>query len=218
MVRALLEAVGLQCGLLGTVKSVIGGRERTVQRTTPEAIDLQADLRAMLDGGERACAIEVSSHALELGRTDAISFSVALFTNLTQDHLDFHDSMEDYFIAKRRLFLGAKGERPAVSVVNVGDEYGRRLAGEVDGALTFALDAPADYSASDVRCGFDGCRFQLRTPEGEREVMLPGPEAGVRVPGRLEPVEEGQDFAVLIDYAHTPDSLENVLGAAGELA
>jgi UDP-N-acetylmuramoyl-L-alanyl-D-glutamate--2,6-diaminopimelate ligase len=247
MVRALLEAAGLQCGLLGTVKSVIAGRERTVQRTTPEAIDLQADLRAMLDGGDRACAIEVSSHALELGRTDAISFSVALFTNLTQDHLDFHDSMEDYFIAKRRLFLGAKGERPAVSVVNVGDEYGRRLAGEVDGALTFALDAPADYSASDVRCDFDGCRFQLRTPEGEREVMLPMPgrfnvanalgalaaahalggelevmvpalEAGVRVPGRFEPVEEGQDFAVLIDYAHTPDSLENVLGAAGELA
>src|ERR1700677_1936592 len=132
LLKALLEAAaegsgGGGCGLLGTVKSVIGGVERTVARTTPEAIDLQADLRAMLDAGDRACAIEVSSHALELGRTDAIGFSAAVFTNLTQDHLDFHASMEDYFQAKRRLFLPVE---PAVSVINVGDRYGRRLAGE----------------------------------------------------------------------------------------
>ncbi len=95
LVRALLEATGTQCGLLGTVKSVVGGDERMVARTTPEAIDLQADLRAMLDGGDGACAIEVSSHALELGRVGAIAFAVAVFTNLTQDHLDFHASMED---------------------------------------------------------------------------------------------------------------------------
>jgi UDP-N-acetylmuramoyl-L-alanyl-D-glutamate--2,6-diaminopimelate ligase len=149
LVQALLEAVGEQCGLLGTVKSVIGGEERQVARTTPEAIDLQEDLRAMLDGGDVACAMEVSSHALELGRTDAIGFAVAIFTNLTQDHLDFHASMEDYFQAKRRLFLPpADAERPAFSVVNVGDQYGRRLAAEIEGALTFAVDAPADYSAS----------------------------------------------------------------------
>jgi UDP-N-acetylmuramoyl-L-alanyl-D-glutamate--2,6-diaminopimelate ligase len=247
LVRALLEASGLQCGLLGTVKSVIGGMERAVQRTTPEAIDLQADLRAMLDGGDGACAMEVSSHALELGRTGGIAFSAAIFTNLTQDHLDFHESMEDYFLAKRQLFLPREGERPRVSVVNVGDQYGRRLAGEIEGALTFALEAPADYSAIDVSCAFDGCRFTLRTPGGEREMRLPMPgrfnvenalgalaavaglggdldvmvaalEQGIHVPGRFEPVDEGQDFAVLIDYAHTPDSLENVLGAAGELA
>ncbi len=112
LVRALLEGGGRSCGLLGTVKSVIGGREREVQRTTPEAIDLQADLRAMLDGGDQACAIEVSSHALELGRTDAIEFAAALFTNLTQDHLDFHPTMEDYFLAKRKLFAACAG-RPA---------------------------------------------------------------------------------------------------------
>src|ERR1700690_3508510 len=105
LVRALLEATGTQCGLLGTVKSVVGGDERMVARTTPEAIDLQADLRAMLDGGDGACAIEVSSHALELGRVDAIAFAVAVFTNLTQDHLDFTASMEDYFQAKARRFL-----------------------------------------------------------------------------------------------------------------
>jgi UDP-N-acetylmuramoyl-L-alanyl-D-glutamate--2,6-diaminopimelate ligase len=176
LVQALLEAVGEQCGLLGTVKSVIGGEERQVARTTPEAIDLQEDLRAMLDGGDVACAMEVSSHALELGRTDAIGFAVAIFTNLTQDHLDFHASMEDYFQAKRRLFLPpADAERPAFSVVNVGDQYGRRLAAEIEGALTFAVDAPADYSASALRCGFDGCSFMLDTPVGSREVALPLP-------------------------------------------
>ncbi len=246
LARALLQAGGVQCGLLGTVKSVIAGEERAVQRTTPEAIELQGELRAMLDGGDRACAMEVSSHALALGRTDAIAFAAAVFTNLTQDHLDFHTSMEDYFLAKRRLFLAEDGSRPRVSVVNVGDEYGRRLAQELDGVLTYALDAPADYSAREVRCTFEGCSFTLSTPAGERQVTLPMPgrfnvanalaalaavdalggeqermlaalEAGVSVPGRFEPVDEGQDFAVLVDYAHTPDSLENVLGAAGEL-
>ena len=107
--RALLEATGEQCGLLGTVKSVVGGVERPVVRTTPEAIDLQADFRAMLDGGDRACAMEVSSHALALGRAEAIHFAAAVFTNLTRDHLDFHDTMEDYFQAKRRLFAGRGG-------------------------------------------------------------------------------------------------------------
>jgi UDP-N-acetylmuramoyl-L-alanyl-D-glutamate--2,6-diaminopimelate ligase len=252
LVRALLEASGEQCGLLGTVKSLIGGRERPVQRTTPEAIDLQADLRAMLDAGDRACAMEVSSHALELGRTDGIAFAAAVFTNISRDHLDFHETMEEYFQAKRRLFLpatdrGSASDRPGASVVNVGDPYGRRLAAEIDGVRTFAVDAPADYSATGVRCAFDGCRFTLRTPEGDREVALPMPgrfnvanalgalaaahalggdldvllaalERGVRVPGRFEPVDEGQDFAVLVDYAHTPDSLENVLRAASELA
>ena len=246
MVRALLEGTGTQCGLLGTVKSVIGGREQEVSRTTPEAIDLQGDLRAMLDGGDRACAIEVSSHALSLGRTDGVRFAAAVFTNMTRDHLDFHEDMEDYFRAKRLLFMPESGPAPRVSVLNAGDPYGRRLAQEVPGAITFALDAPADYSASGVRAGFDGCRFTLDAPHGRRELSLPmlgrfnvanalgalatavalggDPDElldvlsrGVHVPGRFEPVDEGQDFAVLVDYAHTPDSLENVLGAAREL-
>jgi UDP-N-acetylmuramoyl-L-alanyl-D-glutamate--2,6-diaminopimelate ligase len=249
LVQALLQARGISCGLLGTVKSVIGGRERDVQRTTSEAIDLQADLRAMLDAGDEACAIEVSSHALELGRADAIPFAAALFTNLTQDHLDFHPTMEDYFLAKRRLFLPDQEPSvapPRLSVINAGDPYGRRLAGEVPGAVTFAVDAPADYRAERLRCSFAGCAFTLHTPDGEHEVSLPMPghfnvanalgaltvahglgepleqliaalEAGVRVPGRFEPVDGGQDFAVIVDYAHTPDSLENVLQAAREL-
>jgi UDP-N-acetylmuramoyl-L-alanyl-D-glutamate--2,6-diaminopimelate ligase len=262
LARALLEAAGSQCGLLGTVKSVVGGRERLVERTTPEAIDLQADFRAMLDGGDRACAMEVSSHALELGRAEQIRFAAAIFTNISRDHLDFHATMEDYFQAKRRLFLATERDRavadgadaappfhpPRLRIVNVGDPYGRRLAAEIDGVRTFAVGEPADYSASEVRCDFEGCRFTLRSREGEREVALPMPgrfnvanalgalaavhelagvdldvlvaalERGVRVPGRFEPVDEGQDFAALVDYAHTPDSLENVLRAARELA
>ncbi|TMK99551.1 MAG: UDP-N-acetylmuramoyl-L-alanyl-D-glutamate--2,6-diaminopimelate ligase [Actinobacteria bacterium] len=253
LVRALLEAAGEQCGLLGTVKSIIGGVEEAVVRTTPEAIDLQADLRAMLDGGDRACAMEVSSHALELGRVDGLRYRAAIFTNVSRDHLDFHNTMEDYFLAKRRLFLPsapngerAEGGQPDVSVINVGDAYGQRLATEVPGARTFALEFQADYSAWELRCDMSGCSFELRTPAGARrvsspmrgrfnvanalgalaaahllggdlEVLVGGLEEGVRVPGRFEPVDEGQDFAVLVDYAHTPDSLENVLRAAREL-
>jgi UDP-N-acetylmuramoyl-L-alanyl-D-glutamate--2,6-diaminopimelate ligase len=246
LVRALLEASGIQCGLLGTVKSVIGGHERPVERTTPEAIDLQADLRAMLDGGDRGCAMEVSSHALELGRAAAIPFAAAVFTNLTQDHLDFHPTMEDYFAAKRSLFVGG-GEPPGVSVLNIDDQYGRRLAEEIGHARTYAVEREADYRASALRCGFDGCSFSLHAPDGVRDVALPMPgrfnvsnalaalaaahslgapldvlvqalERGVHVPGRFEPVDSERDFAVLVDYAHTPDSLHNVLGAARELA
>lgn len=275
LVRALFEAAGEQCGLLGTVTAVVGGEERTVRRTTAEAIDLQRDFRAMLDGGDGACAMEVSSHALALGRVSGVRFAAAVFTNLTQDHLDFHPTMEDYFMAKRRLFLPAEGPAPGVSVLNVSDPYGRRLAEEVDGALTFAVDAPggspgeprakpADYRARDLRCDAGGCGFTLETPAGARTVEslpLPGRfnvanalsalaavhalteagrhrpsagipvsagdldtlvgalERGVRVPGRFELVAAGGDggFAVLVDYAHTPDSLENVLRAAREI-
>ncbi len=261
LVRALLEATGEQCGLLGTVKSVVGTVEQAVAHTTPEAIDLQADLRAMLDGGDRACAMEVSSHALTLGRADGVRFAAAVFTNISRDHLDFHETMEDYFQAKRRLFepsgraagssspsAGTPAVAPGVSVLNIGDPYGRRLAAEIDRPCTFGVEAQsADYLATGLRCTFEGCQFTLHSPAGVREVALAMPGRfnvanalgalaavhalggeldvlvsaladGVRVPGRFEPVSEGQDFAVLVDYAHTPDSLENVLRAARELA
>jgi UDP-N-acetylmuramoyl-L-alanyl-D-glutamate--2,6-diaminopimelate ligase len=246
LIRALLEADGRQTGLLGTVKSVIGAVEHDVQRTTPEAIDLQRTFRAMVDAGDRACVMEVSSHALQLRRADAIHFAAALFTNLTQDHLDFHPTMEDYFNAKRLLFCGA--ERPGTSVVNVDDPYGARLAAELDGSVTFALRAEdADYRATDVRTDLDGSRFTVSTPE-DGELALHSPlrgefnvynvlgalatalEVGIpvttciqaiatagQVPGRFETVDEGQPFAVLVDYAHTPDSLDNVLRAARRL-
>ena len=244
VIRALLEAAGVPCGLLGTVKSVVGGRERPMVRTTPEAIELQATLAAMLDGGDRACAMEVSSHALSLRRADGVRFACAVFTNLTREHLDFHPSMEDYFAAKRRLFDELS---PAMRVTNADDPYGRRLAEEFPRTVTFGLSPGADYRATDVSVTLGGSEFTLRSPDGDARVrsalpgrfnisnvlgavaacqslgvqlddLVPAVEALRGVPGRFEPVEEGQDFAVLVDYAHTPDSLENVLRAARGLA
>jgi len=247
LVRALLEAAGEPTGLLGTVTSIIGGEAHAVARTTPEAIDLQAAFAAMREAGDTHCVMEVSSHALALGRADAIHWAAAIFTNLTQDHLDFHPTMDDYFAAKCRLF---REGRPAVAVVNVDDPYGARLAAELREAggptrlVTVGIDAPqADLRATDIHSSFAGSAFRagdlaLRSPLPGRfnvmnvlgavavvralgvddaTIIAALPEAG-RVPGRFEPVEEGQDFAVLVDYAHTPDSLENVLRAARPLA
>jgi UDP-N-acetylmuramoyl-L-alanyl-D-glutamate--2,6-diaminopimelate ligase len=169
-----------------------------------------------------------------------VRVAAAIFTNLTQDHLDFHSTMEDYFQAKRRLFASQlTGER----VVNVDDPYGRRLAEEFPDAVTFGIGGEATYRAVDVRAGFSGTDCTFETPDGPFEVRVPLPgrfnvlnalaawaaarslgvpvsslPAEARVPGRFEPVDEGQPFAVLVDYAHTPDSLENVLRAARELA
>ncbi len=264
LVRALLEAEGERCGLLGTVESVIAGEHRPATRTTPEAIDLQADFRAMLDGGEPWCAMEVSSHALALGRTDCVRFAAAIFTNLTQDHLDFHDSMEDYFQAKRLLFVpsadsagpgkdgsyassqGTPAAAPGVKVVNLDDPYGRRLAAALEDVVTFAIDTDADYRARDVHIDLEGSHFELDSPTGTHALSIPAPgrfnvsnglaalaathtlggdldtllaalQRGVRVPGRVESVQAGQSFAVLVDYAHTPDSLHNVLSTAHEV-
>src|SRR5919198_5423290 len=159
LVRHLLERAGMQTGLLGTVKRIVGRAEEGVERTTPEAIDLQATFRRMLEGGDRACAMEVSSHALELGRASGIRFACKIFTNLTQDHLDFHQTMERYFLAKRRLF-----DESGPAVVNVDDEYGRRLASEIEDAITFALEGEADFRAHDVRFDIAGSSFVCETP------------------------------------------------------
>jgi UDP-N-acetylmuramoyl-L-alanyl-D-glutamate--2,6-diaminopimelate ligase len=238
LVREILEAAGVQTGLLGTVKRVVGGVEEEVERTTPEAIDLQATFRRMVEAGDRACAMEVSSHALELGRAAGIRYACKVFTNLTQDHLDFHESMEAYFLAKRRLF-----HEPGPALVNVDDDYGLRLASELPDATTYGIESNADVRATDV--SFDVAGSSFRVNGRELRTRLPGlfnvynalaataaaralgvedetiaaalAEAG-RVPGRFEPVEEGQEFGVLVDYAHTPDSLENVLRAARELS
>ena len=255
LIRHVLESHGTRTGLLGTVKRIVGGVEEEVERTTPEAIDLQRTFRRMLDAGDEACAMEVSSHALALERTAGVRFAVAVFTNLTQDHLDFHADMEEYFLAKRSCFprrsLTAlpRGSPGGVetAVVNVDDPYGARLAAELREAgepplLTFSPSGAegADFRAVDVSFDATGSRFRCLAPGGEVEVRMPLPghfnvenalaaigachalgvpadaaaaalaSAG-RVPGRFEPVDEGQPFAVLVDYAHTPDSLENAL-------
>jgi UDP-N-acetylmuramoyl-L-alanyl-D-glutamate--2,6-diaminopimelate ligase len=254
LVRHLLEASGSRCGLLGTVRRVVGGEAEEVERTTPEAIDLQRTFERMLEAGDDACAMEVSSHALALHRVDRIHFAVKVFTNLSQDHLDFHGDMEEYFAAKRLLFSGEGGAplielEGGISVINLDDPYGERLAEELScgtggDCITFsAAGGAADLSARGVSFDASGSRFVCLSPEGELEVQTPLPgdfnvanalaalavahalgldlhkaaEALVtaeQVPGRFEAIDEGQPFGVLVDYAHTPDSLENVLAAA----
>jgi UDP-N-acetylmuramoyl-L-alanyl-D-glutamate--2,6-diaminopimelate ligase len=257
LIREVLEGAGVQTGLLGTVKQVVGGVEESVERTTPEAIDLQKTFRRMLEAGDVACAMEVSSHAMSLRRADAIHWEVALFTNLTQDHLDFHADMEDYFLAKRKLFEAGLG----TAIVNVDDPYGRRLAEEFDCVTFSAEGVNADYVAQDISFDASGAQFTVnRRPTGrnvepgatnrpvggevrvrtglpghfnvanalgafavaeamevDAETAAEGLAVAARVPGRFEPIDEGQGFSVLVDYAHTPDSLENVLRAARRL-
>jgi UDP-N-acetylmuramoyl-L-alanyl-D-glutamate--2,6-diaminopimelate ligase len=240
LVRALLEAGGRRTGLLGTVTAIVGGDERAQARTTPEAIDLQRTFAEMLALGDDTVVMEVSSHALALHRADAIHWDVAVFTNLTQDHLDFHDGMEDYFRAKRRLFEAG----PQVAVVNVDDPYGARLAAGLRGAIRIGLRSPeAQVRATDIEGDARGSSFSVGSLR--LQVAMPGRfnvlnalgavvvarELGVaddviaaalrragRVPGRFEAVVEGQPFGVVVDYSHTPDSIENALSAARELA
>ncbi len=236
LVRALLEAGGRSTGLLGTVTAIVGGEQHAVARTTPEAIDLQRTFADMLAAGDDAVVMEVSSHALALHRADAIHWSAAVFTNLTQDHLDFHADMEDYFLAKRRLFEAG----PELAVINVDDPYGARLAADFPAAIRIGLDAPdAQVRATDVEgdargSAFTVDRLRLRTTlPGRFNVLnalgavVVARELGVegaaivdglaraeRVPGRFEPVDEGQPFAVFVDYSHKPDALEAVLRTA----
>jgi UDP-N-acetylmuramoyl-L-alanyl-D-glutamate--2,6-diaminopimelate ligase len=252
LVRHLLESAGHRCGLLGTVQQVVGGQVEEVVRTTPEAIDLQRTFDRMVSSGDEYCAMEVSSHALVLHRADAIHFAAKVFTNLSQDHLDFHADMEDYFEAKRLLFSGEGGApilevEGGVSVINTDDAYGRRLAEDLAGSGDSITYSPgggeADLSAREVSFDATGSRFVCVTPDDQFEVRIPLPgdfnvanalaALGVaravgldlaaaadalataeQVPGRFESIDEGQPFAVVVDYAHTPDSLENVLAAA----
>ena len=225
LLHAILAAAGRRPGLLGTVEARVGGRTRMLERTTPEAIDLQRLFREMLDAGDRSCAMEASSHASELHRLDRVRFRVLVFTNLSQDHLDFHDTMERYFAAKRRLFDGV----PAV--VNVDDPWGRRLLDELGGTpLTFGFSEDAEVGPGTLagaelrlRGRFNvlnalGAAAAARLLGIEPEAVKAGIEAVEGVPGRFEEVSEGQPFTVLVDYAHTPDSLETVLREARALA
>ncbi len=225
LLYSVLEAAGMRPGLLGTVECRIGGEVRPAVRTTPEAIDIQRTLREMLDAGDRSCVMEATSHGSELRRLDRIRFDALVFTNLTQDHLDFHGTMERYFEAKRRLFL--QGSPPAA--INSAGEWGRRLLRDRPDALTygFAPDAQIGPDALDgVELKLRG-RFNVENALGalaaarllgvDEEAIVRGLEAVPGVPGRFESVDEGQLFEVVVDYSHTPDSLENVLRAARDL-
>ena len=229
LLHSILEAAGRKPGLLGTIESRVGSERRPAIRTTPEAIDLQRTFREMLDAGNLSVALEATSHGSEQKRLLDVRFAVLVFTNLSQDHLDFHGTMEAYFEAKRRLFVD--GLPPAA--VNVGDPYGKQLADELRGLggelVTFGFADEADLGPGDVEVNTSRLRgrFNVENILGaaaagrllgiESSAIAAGIENLDGVPGRFESVDEGQPFTVLVDYAHTPEALENVLRAAREL-
>jgi len=257
LVRWLLAKSERQAGLIGTIENVVCGRSLPVERTTPESLDLQRLLDDMRRCGSTHAVMEVSSHAIDLGRVAGTEFDVAVFTNLTQDHLDFHPDMEAYFEAKSRLFrelgssyLSAPKLGRKAAVINIDDEYGGRLAGIVSPRatlLTYGLSGGATVRAVNIDLGPRGNRFRVIAPSGEvdLEVRLAGRfnvynilaalavaeiegipldqaaravEEHPGVSGRFEVIDEGQPFTVVVDYAHTPDGLRNVLEAARGIA
>jgi UDP-N-acetylmuramoyl-L-alanyl-D-glutamate--2,6-diaminopimelate ligase len=214
---SILAAAGRQAGLLTSIERRVGGEIRDVGLNTPESIDLQRLFREMVSAGDRACVMEATSMASVKGRLEGTRFAVLVFTNLTQDHLDFHGTMEDYFESKRRLFAQA-----GRAVINDGDEYGARLAADNPGATTFSasddlpgidLNLRGDFNRENALAAAAAARL-LDVPD---EAIKRGLEAVVRVPGRFDPVDEGQPFTVLVDYAHTPGALQTALRAARAL-
>ncbi|MGI6142264.1 MAG: UDP-N-acetylmuramoyl-L-alanyl-D-glutamate--2,6-diaminopimelate ligase [bacterium] len=250
LIEAILRQAGYKTGLIGTIHNRIGEETLPVERTTPESLDLQELFARMVEAGVDYCVMEVSSHALSLERVACCEFDLGVFTNLTQDHLDFHNTISDYLAAKEKLFtlLGLptpkKGTRAAV--INVDDPGGREIAGRCPVPwLGYGLGEEADLRAVSVQIGSRGVKFTAcgRGREIPLTLKLTGmfsvynalaaigvgltegidPQVIARalaavpgVPGRFESIDEGQDFSVIVDYAHTPDGLENILKAAAE--
>lgn len=246
LMAAIFEASGTRCGLVGTVAYKIGDEVREATRTTPEAPEVQGLLRDMVAAGCRACAIEVSSHALTLRRVDGTTFSAAVFTNLTRDHLDFHADMDAYFQAKRRLFEMLSRDAPGV--INVDDPRGAAFADVVTRPVTYAINRRADITTGPLSFSLEGLSFDVRTPRGALharssligrpnvynilaavaaatalDIPLDAIEQGIRslngVAGRFQLVSTARDeVTVVVDYAHTDDALRNLLETARPLA
>jgi UDP-N-acetylmuramoyl-L-alanyl-D-glutamate--2,6-diaminopimelate ligase len=249
LLASVFDAAGLPCGRVGTVTIRTGptaADERDASHTTPEASELQRLLREMVDRGCRACAMEVSSHALALHRVADVRFAAGIFTNLTRDHLDFHGDMTRYFAAKRRLFEMLPAGAPAI--VNVDDPRGVELSGQLPRVITYGIDRAADVRPADIESTLDGLAFAVDTPRGRLEIRsslvgrpnvynilaamaaaialdVPAAaiEAGIarldRVPGRFQLASSpADDVRVVIDYAHTDDALRNLLETARALA
>ncbi|MEQ6387736.1 UDP-N-acetylmuramoyl-L-alanyl-D-glutamate--2,6-diaminopimelate ligase [Bacillaceae bacterium S4-13-58] len=250
MVEKMFQNIGEITGLIGTIQMRIAEKEYDVRNTTPDSLFLQESFHKMEKSGVSTAVMEVSSHALDLGRVFGCDFDIAVFTNLTQDHLDYHQTMEEYFRAKSMLFsqLGNTYDKdPKFAIINLDDSYGEKLLRcTVQPVITYGLEATADIVAKDIVYEPTGTTFTIRTPIGEEEISTPlvgkfnvynilaatgvGLAAGISLPvmkktfeqlsgvrGRFESVLTGQSFGVIIDYAHTPASLENVLETAKEM-
>jgi UDP-N-acetylmuramoyl-L-alanyl-D-glutamate--2,6-diaminopimelate ligase len=243
---SILDAAGLRAGMLGTVAYRIAGEDREASRTTPEAPDVQQLLSEMLANGSKSAVMEVSSHALSLKRVDAMQFAAGVFTNLTRDHLDFHEDMEAYFAAKRRLFEMLPTGAPAV--INLDDPRGASLVEISKRPVTYAINGKADVTSGPIEMTLGGLRIDVTTPAGvvpitSRLVGRPNvynilaatatasaleiPSDAIArgianlsgVPGRFEVVSQrDDDVTVVVDYAHTDDALRNLLETARPLA
>jgi UDP-N-acetylmuramoyl-L-alanyl-D-glutamate--2,6-diaminopimelate ligase len=246
LLASMLDAAGFKSGLLGTVTYRLGNEEREASRTTPEASDVQQLLREMINQDCRAAVMEVSSHALALKRVDAMRFAAGIFTNLTRDHLDFHEDMETYFAAKRRLFELLPEDAPGI--INVDDPRGPSLIDVARRPVTFAISKSADVTPGALEISLRGLSFEVRTPRGavrvesslvgrpnvynilaaattamSLDLPLDAIAEGIRtldgVPGRFEVVSApDDDVTVVVDYAHTDDALRNLLETARPLA
>lgn len=251
LMRHLCEVSGRRCGLIGTVQYILPGIVEEASRTTPESIELQEMMQRMKEGGFKAVAMEASSHAIVQERLQGVEFDVAIFTNLTQDHLDFHGSMEEYFNAKALLFknLVNQNQKKGKAVINIDDRYGRLLLDRVPSQLsvtTYGQSIHADFRASNIRHTATGTQFSLEARGRSYLVRSPliglfnvynalgalasatamglelrrsikALETAPQVPGRLERVPGKNPFQVFVDYAHTPDALENVLKTLQQL-
>ena len=245
LLEPILAAAGHVTGLIGTIETRIAGVAKPGVRTTPDSLDLQRTLAEMRTAGVTAVALEVTSHALALHRVETLYFEAAAFTNLSQDHLDFHSGMEDYFEAKRSLFVADRVERGAI---NVDDAYGRTIKESATVEMIgFGVAPDAEVRAESVKTGPWGMEFVALTPEGELKIKVPligdfnlsnclaaiavalqagiapaAIESGLQsvkaVPGRFELVDAGQPFSVVVDYSHKPDALDNVLREARRIA
>lgn len=248
--EAVLKSIQRDCGVIGTIQAVVGGQSRSIANTTPESLLLHQLLSEMKSYGQDSVVMEVSSHSLDLHRVHQLPVDVAVFTNLTHDHLDYHKDMESYFQAKLKLFnsLQYRRDRKApYAVVNLDDYYGPRIVQELKVPfITYGFHPKAHLRASQLQSTTEGVQFQLNSPLGDFPVRLSmagnfnvsnslaaigvgialkgdiaqiisGIESVSRVNGRFEMIREGQDFSVVVDYAHTPDGLENVLRSAQEI-
>jgi UDP-N-acetylmuramoyl-L-alanyl-D-glutamate--2,6-diaminopimelate ligase len=243
ILKSILEHWGKKVGLIGTIQYMIGDAASQATRTTPESLEFQALLHDMRAAGCSHVVTEVSSHALAQKRVDGTLFRAGIFTNLTRDHLDFHRTMDDYFLSKRRFFVELLGPN-AAAVINHDDSWGRRLAEGLDAeAYTYGLETGADLMASEINTSFGGLKFRISTRGRTYEVSSPlvglpnvynilaaaGAAASVGVPwevilegirksspvrGRFEKVEAGQKFLAVVDYAHTEDALERLIYTA----
>jgi len=246
LIDSIIRASGAKTGLFGTIAYHTPKGEHAAPNTTPESVDLQSFLAETRDAGGTFATMEASSHALAMDRVWGLHFAVAVFTNLTRDHIDYHKTFENYFAAKQRLFAGTGAGVPEVGVVNTDDEWGKKLAGVARKTLTYGLQNGADLKAKKFALSFSGLNFTAQTPSGPIQVEshLVGRinvynilaalgagiglgfsndviETGIRnlqaVAGRFQRIDQGQPFLVVVDYAHTPDALENLIRTAKEL-